>query len=74
MGENDKADDSPKKSRPQNRFSSPVFNEKLMSDLGNVLKKKKSPTNVSHCCVSRLKRLFDTQKRVRRPVQNRIGF
>ncbi|XP_065054232.1 uncharacterized protein LOC135683032 [Rhopilema esculentum] len=45
MDENDKADDSPKKTRPQNRFSSPVFNEKLLSDLGNVLKKKKSPTN-----------------------------
>ena len=44
LDENVQAEEVPKKTKhPQNRFSSPIFNDKLMSDLGNVLKKKKSP-------------------------------
>ena len=44
MDEATQPEEVPKKAiRPPNRFSSPIFNEKLMSDLGSALNKKKSP-------------------------------
>ena len=44
MDEDPQPVEVPKKTtRPMNRFSSPVFSDKLMSDLGSVLNKKKSP-------------------------------
>lgn len=44
MDEAIQPEEVPKKAiRPPNRFSSPIFNEKLMSDLGSALNKKKSP-------------------------------
>ena len=43
LDEDKQPDETPKKTRPMNRFSSPLFSDKLMSDLGSVLNKKKSP-------------------------------
>lgn len=54
LKEEAKSDDTPAKLRSQNRFSSPMFSDKLISDLGSVLKTKKSPQEKVRATISSL--------------------